>query len=64
MKDIPHAQVSLLLQRAKVVVDLAMPGPERLAGEGVLMGAIPIVSNRWNGASEVDFPGVRKVSDV
>ena len=30
----------------KVVVDLAMPGPERLAGEGVLMGAVPIVSNR------------------
>ena len=37
----------LLLQRAKVVVDLAMPGPERLAGEGVLMGAVPIVSNRF-----------------
>ena len=31
----------------KVVVDLAMPGPERLAGEGVLMGAIPIVSSKY-----------------
>jgi hypothetical protein len=38
-----------------------MPGPERLAGEGILMGAIPIVSSRWNGASYVDFPGILKV---
>jgi len=30
----------------QVVLDLAMPGPERLAGEGVLMGAVPIVSER------------------
>ena len=27
----------------------------------MLAGAIPIVSSRWNGASEVDFPGVIKV---
>ena len=46
----------------QVVLDLALPGPERLAGEGLLMGAIPIVSNRWNGASRVDFPHIRKVS--
>lgn len=44
-----------------MVVDLAMPGPERLAGEGVMMGAVPLLSNRWNGASRVDFPGIRKV---
>ena len=30
-------------------------------GEGVLFAAVPIISARWNGASEVDFPGVRKV---
>ena len=51
----------LLLQRAKVVVDLAVPGPERLIGEGTLSGAIPIISDRWNGASVVDFPGVMRV---
>ncbi|KAJ1389436.1 hypothetical protein B484DRAFT_439897, partial [Ochromonadaceae sp. CCMP2298] len=38
-----------------------MPGPERLATEGVLMGAVPIVSSRWVGASAVDYPGVRRV---
>ena len=32
-----------------MVLDLALPGPERLSGEGALMGAIPIVSSRWNG---------------
>ena len=39
-------QMELLLLRAKVVLDLAMPGPERLAGEGLLSGAVAIVSNR------------------
>jgi hypothetical protein len=60
-KGIPPAEMPHLLLRAKVVVDLALPGPERLAGEGMLMGAIPIISNRWNGISEVDFPSIRKV---
>jgi hypothetical protein len=45
----------------QVVVDLAMPGPERLSGEGVLSGAVPLVSHRWNGASLVDFPGLARV---
>jgi hypothetical protein len=39
-------QMKVLLLRAKVVLDLAMPGPERLAGEGLLSGAVAIVSNR------------------
>lgn len=60
-ENIPHHEMPLLLQRAKVVVDLAIPGPERLMGEGVLNGAIPICSSRWNGASAVDFPGVERV---
>ena len=47
--------------RMQVVVDLAMPGPERLSGEGVLSGAVPLVSHRWNGASLVDFPGLARV---
>ena len=42
-------------------MDLAMPGPERLSGEGVLSGAVPLVSHRWNGASLVDFPGLARV---
>jgi len=60
-KDIPRHQMPALLKRAKIVLDLAMPGPERLAGEGILMGAVPIISSRWNGASYVDFPGILKV---
>ena len=60
-ENIPHHEMPLLLQRAKVVVDLAVPGPERLIGEGVMSGAIPIISNRWNGASVIDFPGVTRV---
>jgi hypothetical protein len=60
-KNIPRAHMANYLLRAKVVLDLAMPGPERLAGEGILLGAIPIVSNRWNGASKVDFPKIMKV---
>eukprot|EP01038_Epipyxis_sp_PR26KG_P008992 gene8992-12130_t len=60
-RDIPHYQMIVLLQRAKIILDLAMPGPERLSGEGILMGAIPIISNRWNGASKVDFPGIHRV---
>ena len=58
---IPHRDIPLLLHRAKVVLDLAMPGAERLVGEGALLGAVPIISSRWNGASEVDFPGVISV---
>ena len=50
-------EMPLVLKRAKIVLDLAMPGPERISGEGVLVGAIPIVSDRWNGASRVDFQG-------
>jgi hypothetical protein len=54
-------QMKLLLMRAKIVLDLAMPGPERLSGEGVLSGAVPVISSRWNGASDVDFPGIQRV---
>lgn len=64
VKGIPPESMPHLLLRAKVVVDLALPGPERLAGEGILMGAIPIISNRWNGISEVDFPSIHKVRKI
>jgi hypothetical protein len=60
-KNIPRRSMPGLLLRAKIVVDLALPGPERLAGEGILMGAIPIIAKRWNGVSEVDFPAIHKV---
>jgi hypothetical protein len=60
-QNIPSVYMPILLQRAKVVLDLAMPGPERLAGEGIMMGAIPVISSRWNGASQIDFPGIHKV---
>lgn len=60
-RNIHPEEMPLILQRAKLLVDLAMPGPERLSTEAVLMGAIPLISNRWNGASDVDFPGVVRV---
>ena len=60
-RDIRAEEMPLILQRAKLLVDLAMPGPERLSTEAILMGAIPLISNRWNGASDVDFPGVVRV---
>jgi hypothetical protein len=62
-QNIPRSAMPNYLQSAKIVLDLALPGPERLAGEGLLLGSIPIVSNRWNGASAVDFPAITKVSD-
>jgi hypothetical protein len=54
--NIPPEKIPFLLQRAKIVIDLGMPGPERIASEGILFGVIPILSNRWNGISDVDFP--------
>lgn len=56
----PELMVNLL-QRAKVTADLGMPGPERLSSEATLFGALPIISHRWNGASAVDFPELRRV---
>jgi hypothetical protein len=55
-------KMPFLLQRAKIIIDLAMPGPERLSSEGILYGAIPIISNRWNGASGIDFPVKHKIN--
>jgi len=55
--DVDPRELPLLLQRAKVFVDLALPGPDSLATQAVLWGAVPVLSNRWNGASVVDFPG-------
>jgi hypothetical protein len=60
-KNIPQRSMPSLLLRAKIVLDLALPGPERISQEGILMGAIPIIAKRWNGVSEVDFPSIRKV---
>lgn len=60
-RNIPHASMPALLLRAKIVIDLAIPGLERISSEGILMGAIPIISNRWNGISEADFPFLHKV---
>lgn len=45
-KGIPHNSMPSLLLRAKVVLDLAMPGAERISAEGAMMGAIPIISRR------------------
>ena len=45
-----------LLDEAMIVVDLYLPGSERLTCEGALRGAIPIVSNLDNGGNHLDFP--------
>jgi len=81
-KGIAAVDMPLVLQRAKIVLDLALPGVERLgthfpcltihdehsfmpyyssAIEGILFGAIPIISNRWVGSSDVDYAGVHRV---
>ena len=60
-RDMHPKDVPLLLQRAKVLLDLAMPGPERMVSEAILFGAVPVISEFWNGASEVDFPGLLRV---
>jgi type III secretory pathway component EscR len=59
---IPPEKMPFLLQRAKIIIDLAMPGPERISSEGILFGAIPIISNLWNGASGIDFPVKHKIN--
>lgn len=64
LHDVPRHRMASILLRAKIIIDLAMPGPERLAGEAILLGAIPIVSKQWNGASDIDFPGIRKVDSL
>ena len=46
----------LCVYSAKILVDLAMPGPERLSSEAILMGTIPVLSSLWTGSSEIDFP--------
>lgn len=56
LSNIPHAKIPLLLQRAKILLDLALPGPERLSSEAILSGTIPVQSNQWTGSSEIDFP--------
>eukprot|EP01034_Spumella_vulgaris_P026529 gene26529-33122_t len=61
VQDIPAQEMPLILQRAKIVLDLGMPGVERISGEAILFGCIPVVSERWNGASRVDFPGIHRV---
>ena len=60
-RDIHPKDVPLLLQRAKVLLDLAMPGPERMVSEAILFGAVTVISKFWNGVSEVDFPGLMRV---
>lgn len=60
--NIPGEKIPYLLQRAKMVIDLGMPGPERISSEGILFGAIPVVSHRWNGASDIDFPTKYKIN--
>ena len=39
-EDVPPSQMPLLLQRAKIVLDLGMPGPERIAGEGMILNVL------------------------
>jgi hypothetical protein len=54
----------LFFQRAKLVMDLAMPGAERVGYEAILFGAIPLISRRWNGDSDIDYPLPWKVDPL
>eukprot|EP01039_Chlorochromonas_danica_P004051 gene4051-4430_t len=38
-----------LFQRAEMILDFGLPGPERMSNEAILFGAIPIIAERWNG---------------
>lgn len=53
---IPRAQLTALLHAATVVVDLNLPGMERLALEGVLAGACGVFGAAGQGRSRVDLP--------
>lgn len=63
-QDIQSSDMPLILKRAKIVLDLALPGPERISGEGILVGAIPIIADKWNGGSLIDFPGLFRVNPM
>jgi hypothetical protein len=45
-----------LFTQARAVVDLFVPGAERGLYEGVLRGALPIISGGLNGGDVMDFP--------
>jgi len=51
-----RADTITLFKRAKVLVDLYLPGKERSGFEGLLFGAIPIISDSENGQSWNDYP--------
>lgn len=61
LRGFSSEEIIHLLHRAQIVLDLAMPGPERISSEAILFGVVPIIAERWNGASQVDFPGVLRV---
>eukprot|EP00698_Gefionella_okellyi_P006858 TRINITY_DN1651_c0_g1_i5.p1 TRINITY_DN1651_c0_g1~~TRINITY_DN1651_c0_g1_i5.p1 ORF type:complete len:688 (-),score=96.14 TRINITY_DN1651_c0_g1_i5:1262-3325(-) len=56
LKGFTRSQMVELYQRAKVVVDLHTPGPERVVMEAVLFDVIPVVTSQENGRDEADFP--------
>ena len=50
------AALIALYERAKCVLDLYLPGPERLTNEGVLFDAYPVVTRDDNGGDFADKP--------
>ena len=57
-RELSVAALIALYERAKCVLDLYLPGPERLTNEGVLFDAYPVVTLRDNGGNLADKPFV------
>ena len=54
--NIPFREVPSWYRRAKVVIDLGLPGVERINNEGALFDAIVLVGDILNGMDPTDFP--------
>lgn len=56
LSNIHYSEVHVWFQRAKVIIDLGLPGVERINYEGALFDGIILVANTLNGADPNDFP--------
>ena len=56
LSGIPFPEVPSWYRRAKIVIDLGLPGVERINNEGALFDAIILVGDILNGMDPTDFP--------
>lgn len=53
---LPGDLIVSLLEEAMVILDLYLPGTERMSYEGVLCGAMPLIAAVGHGTDQGDFP--------